>query len=54
MAAIYVPKKEQVIILIDSLKGNTKAEKTVSDLTAIELNNDERNEYSFCESRSSI
>ena len=37
-----VPKKEQVInILLDSLKGNTKAEKTISDLTATELNDDE-------------
>ena len=37
-----VPKKEQVInILLDSLKGNTKAEKAISDLTATELNDDE-------------
>ena len=37
-----VPKKEQaIIILLDSIEGNAKAEKAVSDLTANELNNDE-------------
>ena len=37
-----VPKKEQaIIILLDSLEGNAKAEKAVSDLTATELNNGE-------------
>ena len=36
------PKKEQaIIILLDSLEGNAKAEKAVPDLTATELNNDE-------------
>lgn len=38
--ATYVPKKEQVIIIsLDSLEGNTNAEKAVSDLFAAELNN---------------
>ena len=37
-----VTKKEQtIIILLDLLEGNAKAEKSVSDLTATELNNDE-------------
>ena len=37
-----VTKKEQtIIILLDLLEGNAKAEKAVSDLTATELNNDE-------------
>ena len=37
-----VPKKEQaIIILLDSIEGNGKAEKAVSDLTANKLNNDE-------------
>ena len=37
-----VPKKEQaIIILLDAIEGNAKAEKAVSDLTANELNNDE-------------
>ena len=38
----FVLKKEQaIIILLDSLEENGKAEKAVSDLTATELNNDE-------------
>ena len=36
-----VPKKEQTIILLDSLEGNAKVEQAVSDLTATEFNNDE-------------
>ena len=38
----FVLKKEQaIIILLDSVEENGKAEKAVSDLTATELNNDE-------------
>ena len=38
-----LPKKEQtIIILLDLLEGNAKAEQAVLDLTATELNNDER------------
>ena len=37
-----VPKKEQaIVILLDSLEGNAKAEKAVSELTATDLNNDD-------------
>ena len=37
-----LPKKEQTVILVDLLEGNAKAEQAVLDLTATELNNDER------------
>ena len=50
-----VPKKKQAIIIIslDSLAGNIKAEKAVSDLTATELNNHE-GVNTVCKTRFSI
>ena len=36
-----IPKKEQsIVVLLDSLKGNTKAEKAVADIKAEKINND--------------
>ena len=36
------PKKEQgIVVLLDSLEGNAKAEKTVADMKAEEINNDD-------------
>ena len=37
-----VPKKEQaIVVLLEALEGNQKAEKAVSDLTAAQLNVDD-------------
>ena len=39
--SIICQKEKQVIIIcLEQLEGNPKAEKTVSDLTAVELNKD--------------